>query len=316
LVGIGSGILLYVLSPILPEYFPDRSGLAQGTMFAGEWLSPRPFERSLTATAAALGGMVFSFMTTALLDHVRARWTLGIVAIFSCVTLSIASALALPPRKFEKRDTCIIGLRTFKEPLFACLFLANLIHPLTLAVPMTFGPLFAEALGMNFTHASYMLAVNSGVGIPARLGTGALADKIGHQNTLILATAVYALATWVFWLIAAETGNVGLWISMSVFHGLVSGVFNIVMNSAQKQLFGDEMYYPKNGAMTSIRGFGYVVGVPIVGALMGSVAGKNLHGSDFTKVIVYVGSLLMISLVCLLNVRRLDARQTGWKWAR
>jgi MFS family permease len=157
---------------------------------------------------------------------------------------------------------------------------------------------------------------NSGVGIPARLGVGALADKIGHQNTLILATAVYALATWVFWLTAAEAGNVGLWISMSVFHGLVNGVFNIVMNSAQKQLFGDEMYYPKNGAMTSIRGVGYVVGVPIAGALMGSVAGKDLHGSDFTKVIVYVGSLLMISLVCLLNVRRLDAKQTGWKWAR
>jgi MFS family permease len=36
LVGIGSGILLYVLAPILTEYFPQRPGLAQGAMYAGE----------------------------------------------------------------------------------------------------------------------------------------------------------------------------------------------------------------------------------------------------------------------------------------
>jgi hypothetical protein len=39
-VGIGAGVLLYLLTPILPEYFPERSGLAQGTMFAGELFPP------------------------------------------------------------------------------------------------------------------------------------------------------------------------------------------------------------------------------------------------------------------------------------
>ena len=34
LVGIGTGILIHVLAPILPEYFPQHSGLAQGTMYA------------------------------------------------------------------------------------------------------------------------------------------------------------------------------------------------------------------------------------------------------------------------------------------
>jgi MFS family permease len=259
---------------------------------------------------------LFSFMITGLLDHVGARKTLGILAVFSLVTLTIASLLALPPRKFEKRSTSIVRLKTFLEPLFACLFVVNLLHPLTLAVPMTLGPLFAESLGLGFTHASYLLAINSGVGIPSRLGAGALADKIGHQNTLIIATTLYALATWALWLPSALTSNVGLYIGMSVCHGLVNGVFNIVMNSAQKQLFGDEMYYPKNGAMTSIRGIGYAVGVPIAGAMVNRVHATDLRGHDFTKVIVYVGSLLTISLVCLLTVRGLDAKQNGWKWTR
>ncbi|KAL5116033.1 hypothetical protein ACEQ8H_006044 [Pleosporales sp. CAS-2024a] len=300
LVGIGSGILIYVMAPILPEYFPERSGLAQGTMY----------------TSAAVGGMVFSFALTKLLEKVGARFTLGILALISLVTLSVASKLALPPRKFEKRSRSIMALKTFREPLFTCLFLVNLIHPLTLAVPMVYGPSFAESLGMGFEHASYLLAINSGVGIPSRLGAGALADKIGHQNTLIMATALYTLATWGLWLPSALSSSVGLYISMSVCHGLINGVFNIVMNSAQKQLFGDEMYYPKNGAMTSIRGLGYAVGGPIAGTLVTRAAGSEAGRVDFTWAIVYVGSLLAVSLACLLNVRRLDARQSGWKWAR
>ncbi|KAF2829832.1 MFS general substrate transporter [Ophiobolus disseminans] len=300
LVGIGTGILLYVLAPILPEYFPKRSGLAQGTMF----------------TAAAVGGTSFSLAITALIENVGIRGTLGILSAISLVTLSTASALALPPRKFEKRSTEFVGWSAFKQPLFACLFLVNLIHPLTLAVPMVFGPEFGESLGMGITKASYLLAVNSGVGILSRIPVGALADRIGHQNTLLIATSVYVLATWSLWLPSALHGTVGLYIGMSVCHGLINGVFNIVMNSAQKQLFGDEMYYPKNGVMTTIRGIGYVIGVPIAGALVHKVANEKLKGVDFVSPIVYVGTLLAISLACLLNVRRLDAKQSGWKWVR
>lgn len=40
LVGVGTGILINVLAPILPEYFPRRSGLAQGTMYACACLAP------------------------------------------------------------------------------------------------------------------------------------------------------------------------------------------------------------------------------------------------------------------------------------
>lgn len=259
---------------------------------------------------------MWSFALTALLEHIGIRKTLGILAGISGTILSIASLLALPPRKFEKRNTHIISWKTFADPMFTSLAMVNLIHPLTLAIPMTFGPEYAESLGVGVTQASYLLAVNSGVGIPARLGAGALADAIGHQNMLMLATAVYALATWTLWLPSALGNHLGLYIAMSVCHGLISGVFNTVSNSAQKQLFGNEMYYPKNGAMTSIRGLGYVVGVPIAGALVTRVTDDKLQGGDFVRPIVYTGVLLVVSALCLLNVRRLDAKRIGWKWAR
>jgi MFS family permease len=260
--------------------------------------------------------LVFSLAITSLLEKVGTRGTLGILSAFSFVSLATASWLALPPRKFERRSTEMVPWQTFKDPLFACLFMVNLIHPLTSAVPLVFGPEFAESLGTSIKRASYLLTVNNGVGIVTRIPLGMLADRLGHQNTLLLATCVYALATWCLWLPSALNGSTGLYIGMSVCHGLTNGVFNIVMNSVQKELFGDEMYYPKNGAMTTIRGIGYVTGVPIAGALVRKVAEERLKGEDFMRPIVYVGVLLTISLLCLLNVRRLDAKKSGWKWAR
>jgi hypothetical protein len=53
---------------------------------------------------------------------------------------------------------------------------------------------------------------------------------------------VFAAATWALWLPSALLNSVGLFVGMSACHGLINGVFAIVMNSAQKQLFGDEMY--------------------------------------------------------------------------
>lgn len=263
-----------------------------------------------------MGGTVWSFVVTEMLEHIGIRITLQVLAGVSGVLLAMASLLSLPPRKYEKRNTKIIGWGTFKDPMFASLAIVNLIHPLTLAIPMTFGPEFGVSLGIGVTKASYLLAINSAVGIPSRLGAGALADVIGHQNMLMIATAVYALATWTLWLPSALYQDQRLYIAMSVCHGLISGVFNTVSNSAQKQLFGDEMYYPKNGAMTSIRGVGYVIGVPLAGALITRVADDELEGGDFARPIVYTGVLLLVSVACLAMVRVLDAKRNGRKWAR
>ncbi|EDU48250.1 Major Facilitator Superfamily protein [Pyrenophora tritici-repentis] len=300
LVGIGSGILIYVLGPILPEYFPQRGGLAQGVMYA----------------SAALGGMIWSFALTGLLETVGIRWTLGSVALVNMVILGIASVLALPPRRFKKRSTHIIGWKTIRDPLFLSLAIVNLTQPLVLTLPMGYGPIFAESLGVSISKASYLVAINSGVGVLVRPGTGWLADRFGYLNMLMIATAVYCLATFTLWLPAATVSNVGLYIGMCVFHGLVNGVFLILINTAQKTLFGAEMYYPKSGAMTSIRGVGLVISAPIAGALLPRKSASDLQGRDFTGLILYTGLMLIVSLLALGHVRWLDAKRNGWKLAR
>ncbi|KAE8867953.1 hypothetical protein PTNB29_01864 [Pyrenophora teres f. teres] len=277
LVGIGTGILTSVLGTILPEYFPQRSGLAQGVMYA----------------SSALGAMIWSFVLTELLETVGIRWTLGTLALVNMVFLGIASGLALPPRRFEKRSSHIIGWGTIRDPIFLSLAMVHLTQALAWGIPMTYGPIFAESLGVSISKASYLVAINSGVGILVRPGTGWLADRVGYLNMLMAATAVYCLVTFTLWLPAAMVSNVGLYISTCVFHGLINGVFIILINSAQKTLFGAEMYYPKSGAMTSIRGVGLVISGPIAGALLSRDPAEDLQGRDFMGLIVYTGLLMM-----------------------
>jgi hypothetical protein len=58
-----------------------------------------------------------------------------------------------------------------------------------------------------------------------------------------------------------------------------------------------------------------VVGVPIAGTLVSKMTDEQLRGVDFAR-LMYVGSLLVISIVYLLNVRQLDAKQSKWKCTR
>jgi hypothetical protein len=183
----------------------------------------------LTTVVAALGGMSSSLFFTLLLDEIGTRATLGTLAVVRLIALATASALTIHPHNLAKRSTDIVSWRFFEDPVFTCLFLVNLVHLLTLAIPMAFGPLFAASIGVSLTHASYLLVINSGAGIPARLGAGALADMVGHQNTLLIATILFAAAPWALWLLSALTNSVGLFIGMSVRHGLSNGVFAIAI---------------------------------------------------------------------------------------
>ncbi|KAL1605347.1 hypothetical protein SLS60_004895 [Paraconiothyrium brasiliense] len=294
-VGIGNGVFFHVLATILPEYFEAHSGLAQGA----------------ASGSGSIGGVILSLSLPKLLKSVGSRWTLGILSILSMCFLSAASFLAQPPRHCQKRSIKPVGWKAFKDPTFTLLFMVNLIHPLTVAIPTTFGPEFSEALGYDIKMASIILAISSVVGIPARFLMGNAADKIGHNNMLFVGTTTFAVSTLVLWLSAAQTSNGAVWIVYNVVYGCVFGIFGTVINSVQKRHFGDELYYSYNGALSSIRGVGYMVGVPIAGSLVTRVKDSELHGNDFVKPIVYTGTLLMVSALCVGGVGWLDSRKAG-----
>ncbi|KAF1962741.1 MFS general substrate transporter [Byssothecium circinans] len=300
MVGLGAGIFISTLQPILADFFGRRVGLAQGISLA----------------SASAGGVALSISIPELLDAIGSRATLGVLASISAALGTLVSLLAQPPRKYERRNTNMVPWSIFRKPIFTLLFIVSFIHPLTLANPMTFGPDFSATLGFTKTQGSLLLACMNAVGLLARLGIGWMVDNTGQLNMLLIAMVVYGMGTWGLWLSAAHTNSKALWIAFSVTYGLVNGTYNTVINSLQKKLFGNEDYYSINGATASIRGAGYVLGVPLAGALVASGTDDELSPEDFTRPIVYNGALLTIGVACLAGVRILDARQTGWAWKR
>lgn len=251
-----------------------------------------------------------------ILQSVGSRATLGIMSIVSAFFLGISGSLAQPPRKCQNRRTKAAGWGAFKNPTFALMVVVNLMNPLTVAVPTTFGPEFSEALGYQVKMAALILALGSITGIPARFLTGYAADRLGHNNALLLATLTYAISTLVMWLPAAHTSSKAVWVAYNVVYGCVFGVFNTVINTVQRGHFGDELYYSYNGVLASIRGVGYLIGVPIAGALVARVDDAHLQGDDFTRLIVYTGTLLLVSVFAQIGIRCLDSKKNGWKWLK
>lgn len=260
--------------------------------------------------------MVLSLGLPQLLKSVGTRWTLGILSILSLLILGTSSWLAQPPRECRRRRTGLVGWKPFRNPTFTLLFLVNLIHPLTIAIPTTFGPEFSKAVGYSGRMASILLAISSAVGIPSRIALGWAADFIGHNNMLLLATLTYGLSTLSLWLWAAQTNQGAVWIAYNIVYGCVFGMFTTLINSVQRGHFGDELYYAYNGVLTSIRGVGYVIGSPLAGSLVSRIKDSELDGADFTMVIVYTGVLLTVSTCCLGGVRWIDGRKNGWKWVK
>lgn len=87
-VGIGGGVAYMPVFKYFPEWFLERRGLAGGIIFSG----------------SGLGGFIFPYMLTALLEKVGLPWTLRICAISTSVCAAIAMLgmrSRLPPPKFS-----------------------------------------------------------------------------------------------------------------------------------------------------------------------------------------------------------------------
>ncbi|KAF2190748.1 MFS general substrate transporter [Zopfia rhizophila CBS 207.26] len=300
ITGLGSGLLQSTLNLIVPEYFSKHGALAQGVIFAG----------------GGLGGFFYAPVLRLLLQKLGSREALGILASIQFILGSVVSAITQRPRKFKKRSYRIVSCKAFENPIFTLLMLVNLLHPLTIGIPMIFSPGFSGFLGFDVTQAAMLLALASAVGIPARILLGFLADKIGHQNALLFGTATNALITWILWILATQTNAKTLWITFIVLFGIVNGCFTILIAPITIAVFEHEFYFSYSGALNTIKGLGYLVGPIVAGAILGNEKEEMISATDFLRLILYTGVLQTMCTCSLILVRILYGKKRGWEWIR
>lgn len=298
--GIGSSLLYFPILSVAPEYFTTRRGAAMGFILSG----------------AGVGGLVLSPVSSALLAKVGTRWTLRCLALINLV-VGTAAALAASPSRSSVRRPTLVNARIAAKPAFILQALSALLQASGNFVPLTFLPEFSLSLGYTAATGAMLLAVNNGVNSVARITTGAVADLVGRQNTLIVSVVASAMSVACLWVAAASADEQGLWIAFVVLYGFTAGGYNALFPTTITEIFGIQAYASVNGFVYFVRGLGAFFGSPVAGVLLGQASGKatQLPAKEFRSMIWYDAALLLGSSVCVIGVRGFDALdKRDWRW--
>ncbi|KAF2095281.1 major facilitator superfamily protein [Rhizodiscina lignyota] len=299
LSGIGSSLLYFPILSTAPEYFDTHRGAAMGIILSG----------------AGIGGLALSPLTNALLSSVGPRWTLRAIGLVNLV-IGMPIALTAAPSRSSTRRPTLVNVKLAMKPAFILQATAALLQASGNFVPLTFLPEFSIALGYTAAFGALLLSLNNGVNSVSRILMGAVADKMGRQNTLVLSVLASALSVGVLWLGSAMAGEgaKGLWISFVVLYGLTAGGYNALFPTTITEVFGIQAYASVNGFIYFVRGLGAFFGSPVGGVILGEGRGKEMSG-QFKGVIWYDTALLLGSSLCVIGVRGFDAwDKKCWKW--
>jgi len=136
---------------------------------------------------------------------------------------------------------------------------------------------------------------------------GLIADVAGRQNTLVLSVLGSAITVVAFWLSSAYGDDLGLWIAFVVTYGVFAGGYNSLFPTTVIEVFGPQAYASVNGFIYFIRGLGALWGSPVGGALVKG----GTRPQAYITLIWYDFALLMLTSVCVIMVRVLDALDKG-----
>ena len=209
LIGLGVGFTYFPSIAVLSQWFQKRRSLANGISTAG----------------SGIGGLVFSFMSEAVIKHISLAWAFRLTAIITCIMLLIATLLirsrneTVRPyqRGFDARLLC----RYDVQLLLAWSFLSMLGY-ITILFSL---PDFARSIKLSSSQAATIAALQSlgsGIGRPL---IGVFSDRFGRIESAGFLTLISGLSCFLIWL---PGSSYGVLIFFAIVNGAIFGVFWVV----------------------------------------------------------------------------------------
>ncbi|KAI1788981.1 MFS general substrate transporter [Ganoderma leucocontextum] len=283
LFGISGGLLYVPVIKLLPEWFSERRGLAGGIIFAG----------------GGVGGFVFPFALTALLDKVGLRWTLRIWAIVTTIFCGIA-LLGLRPRlpvpKYShgsRRPRFIPPQLGFvKNPLFWSVSVTILLQGFSYFPVSLYIASFATALSSPLTATTVLSVFNSSA-VGGQILLGHLSDRFPYPWVMFASAVGSSLVAFLLWGFAR--GSIQLYLFAVIFGALSGGFSSTWPNAAFDCAGGKPEYTGIALASTAIfKGISAVVGPILSGVLLEAGKGSSIGGvfgrEGYGFVEIFVGS--------------------------
>lgn len=306
--GIGTGIIYIGVVGLMVQWFPDRRGLAVGLVAAGYGfgavLTTFPISRSLHSEAGLSGTLT----------------TFGIIMAVVGVLAALGMRRAAPGEvphvaaKAEKRgliqeDVDYSPREMLRSPIFWLMFaMMAMMSTSGLMVISQMGA-FAEDFGVAdalvFGLAALPLAltidrVTNGVTRPF---FGFVSDRIGRENTMLIAFGLEGIAMTI-WLLFAHHPLTFVLLSGVVFFGW--GEIFSLFPSTLTDTFGTKNATTNYGFLYMAQGVGAVLGGPLAALLHGATDSWNIV---FGVVIVMNFATAILAVTVLKPMREAHRRR-------
>ncbi|KAI4844842.1 MFS transporter, MCP family, solute carrier family 16, member 10 [Aureobasidium sp. EXF-8845] len=263
--GIGSGILFTPSMALLSTYFSSHKGIAV----------------AIATTANSAGGALYPLIARQLLAQIGFGWTMRVLGLINMIFLCTAG-LVMKPRLPPRKSGPLVDFSAFKEVEYMLLSIGLCFHMSSLYFTNWYIASYGrDMLDLSYSSSIVLLIILNGVGIPARVLAGHIADRyLGALNTLI-PVLLYVNVLAFCWM--GVTSQTSLYIFVS-FYGLGLAAFQSLIPTTVARMTKD---ISKVGTR--------MVGPPIGGALLSADSGAYLYAQAWSGASAAVGTSLVLA---------------------
>ncbi|KAF2876431.1 major facilitator superfamily domain-containing protein [Massariosphaeria phaeospora] len=283
--GLGGGIYFIPSMGVAATYFDKRRGLALG----------------LVTTGNSVGGIVYPLVIRQLLDRVGFGWTVRVLGFINVVCLAVVVAF-MKPRLPPRKSGPLLDMDAFRDTPYMLQVLGLFfIMPPVYFVFYYIASFARDELGMPYTTSLNLVILVNGVGLPARILPGYIADRyLGIINTMILCLLANVIMLWC-WL---PIKTIPSFYAFTVLYGLFSAALQSLFSTVIAAYSDDIMKTgTRLGMAFGVMGFAALIGGPISGALVRS--------GGYRVAMCWAGACCMIAMGFCIAAR---VAKWGWGW--
>ncbi|KAI1810609.1 MFS general substrate transporter [Poronia punctata] len=277
LSGLGAGIYFTPAVSVVGTYFDKKRGLAIG----------------LATTGNSVGGMIYPLLVRELIPKMGFARTTRVIGFVNTGLLVIAFTFMrprLPPRKSGP----LLELAAFKEPPYSLFLLGSFF--VFWANYFTFyyiGSYGTQTLDLPLASASILVIIINGVGLPFRILTPIVADRIGNLNVIVPVTVLWVIVAF-SWLAVRD---IPAYYAFTVVYGIVSASFQCLFPSTVSRISPRlDTIGTRLGMAFGINAVASLTGPPIGGAIQRADNGSFQAPQIWAAVATLVSCLVLIAV--------------------
>lgn len=281
-VGIAVGLVYVPMIAAVSGWFVRRRSLAVGIAIVG----------------SGLGTVVFSPLTSTLVEHHGWRTTYVVMGIGTSGLLGLSALVTFrPPTSTTALRVPAMSIRALaRNDSFRQLYLMMFLMTLCLFVPLVFLRPYADSIGLSSGHGAALVSILGAGSILGRIGLGALGSR--GPVRLFELSAWTLVGCFPLWFVAGD--RYGVLVACAFAAGVGLGGFTALSPAVAVECFGPRALGGLLGALYTSAGLGGLLGPWLAGSI--ADAGSYRHAIVVAAALGGAGALVLGRLR-----RRLDA---------